>query len=90
MVCGRQPQTISPSWSSLDGFSKYHPRAKKYEESLAHYLDTMWKETDRAAMVGYIKSWPKLNAKRKDVKFALGDYMSCYTNLCTFRKHLRR
>ena len=44
-------------------------------DSLTHYLETMWKETDRAAMVGYIKSWPKLNAKRKEVKFALGDYV---------------
>jgi len=46
-------------------------------ESLTHYLETMWKETDRAATTGYIKSWPKLNAnaKRKDVKYALGDYV---------------
>ena len=44
-------------------------------ESLTHYLETMWKEADRVAMIGYIKSWPKLNAKRKDVKCVLGDHV---------------
>jgi hypothetical protein len=75
MVYGRAPQTMSPSWSSLEGFNKYHPRAKKYMESLTQYLETMWKETDRVATIGYIKSWPKLNAKRKDVKCPLGGYV---------------
>ena len=40
MVYGRAPQTMSPSWGSLEGFNKYHPRAKKYMESLTHYLET--------------------------------------------------
>jgi site-specific DNA-cytosine methylase len=75
MVYGRRPQTMSPSWSSLEGFNKCHPRARKYMESLTQYLETMWKETDRVATIGYIKSWPKLNAKRKDMKCPLGGYV---------------
>jgi hypothetical protein len=61
---------------SLEGFKKSHPRAKKYMESLTHYLETRWKETDRASMIGYdIKSWPKLNAKRKNDRHSLGGFV---------------
>jgi hypothetical protein len=60
------------------GVQQVSPAGKEvHMESLTQYayLETMWKETDRVAMIGYIKSWPKLNAKRKDEKCALGDYV---------------
>jgi hypothetical protein len=81
-------QQLSPSHLSLGDFRKYHPRAKEYMEALEEHLEIIRKEVDRASVITYIESWPRRNAKKKEVKFAVGDYMSCYTNPCTYQERL--
>ena len=75
MVFGRAAQQLSPSHLSLGDFRKYHPRAKEYMEALEEHLEIIRKEVDRASMITYIESWPRRNAKKKEVKFAVGDYV---------------
>ena len=74
MVFGRPPQQMSPSHLSLGEFRKNHPRAKLYMEVLEDQLERIKKEVDLAATITYIESWPKRNAKKKEIKFAVGDY----------------
>jgi hypothetical protein len=43
-------------------------------EVLEDQLERIKKEVDLAATITYIESWPKRNAKKKEIKFAVGDY----------------
>ena len=75
MVFGRAPQQLSPSHLALAGFRKSHPRASEYMQALVGHLEIIKKEVDRAATISYIDSWPKRNAKKKEIKFVVGDYV---------------
>jgi hypothetical protein len=75
MVFGRATQQLSPSHLSLGDFCKHHPRAKEYMRALEEQLETMRKEVDRVSVITYIESWPRRNAKKKEIKFAVGDYV---------------
>ena len=39
------------------------------------HLEVIKKEVDRAATISYVESWPKRNAKKKEIKIAVGDYV---------------
>jgi hypothetical protein len=73
MVFGRATQQLSPSHLSLGDFRKHHhhPRSKEYMEALEEHLEIIRKEVDRASVITYIESWPRWNAKKKEVKFAV-------------------
>jgi hypothetical protein len=75
MVFGRAAQQLPPSHLSLGDFRKYHPRAKEYMGALEEHLEIIRKEVDRASVITYIESWPRRNAKKKEVKFAVGGYV---------------
>ena len=75
MVFGRTPQQLSPSHLALAGFRKSHPRASEYMQALVVHLEIIKKEVGRAATISYIDSWPKRNAKKKGIKFVVGDYV---------------
>ena len=66
---------LSPSHLSLGDFRKYHPRVKEYMEALEEHLEIIRKEVGRASMITYIESWPRRNAKKREVKFAVGVYV---------------
>ena len=92
MVFGRAPSALSPRSLSQENFTKKHPRAMQYMETLHDELNTMWKEVDRSMTISAIESWPRLNAKRKNIKLTLGDFVMLHqpvhvpgapTKLCT-------
>jgi hypothetical protein len=44
-------------------------------EAIEEHLETIRKEVDRASVITYIESWPRRNAKKKEIRFAVGDYV---------------
>jgi hypothetical protein len=43
--------------------------------ALVEHLEVIKKEVDRAATTSYVESWPKRNAKKKEIKAVIGDYV---------------
>jgi hypothetical protein len=41
---------------------------------------------DRAATISYVESWPKRNAKKKEIKIAIGDYVMLHQPQFTCRE----
>jgi hypothetical protein len=44
-------------------------------EALEEHLEAIRKEVGRASVITYIESWPRRNAKKKELKFAVGGYV---------------
>jgi hypothetical protein len=47
-------------------------------QALVGHLEIIKKEVGRAATISYVDSWPKRNAKKKEIKIVVGDYVMLY------------
>ena len=47
-------------------------------QALVGHLEIIKKEVGRAVTISYIDSWPKRNAKKKEIEIVAGDYVMLY------------